>query len=163
MIGSIQRENIDEAYEAEGYAPRNIEGRLREWARARWYPPVNSWPPESPMYAVLNAPGRATNGSQDGGMAGRAWVHARALEREIRVIEITKAIQLLPGHARDLIRHMYEVSQRERPRSERSVADHFGMSREECSKHLQRAYGWLERELCMTSVPELVMRQSMCG
>ena len=146
-IGSLQRENLDAAAEDHGYAPRNVEGRLREWARARWYAPVNSWPPESPMYAVLNAPGRATNASQDGGMASRAQRQGWALAREIRVIEGTKAIQMLPGHARDLIRHMYEVPQRERPRSERAVADHFGIGRDECAKHLQRAYGWLEREL----------------
>lgn len=159
MIGSAQRENLDAAAEDHGYAPRNVEGRLREWARARWYAPVNSWPPESPMYAVLNAPGRATNASQDGGMASRAERQGWALAREIRVIEVTKAIQMLPGHARDLIRYMYEVPQRERAKSERHVAEHFGLSRDECTKHLQRAYGWLERELCIECPPELVRMQ----
>lgn len=148
-IGSLQREDFDEAAEAHGHAPRNIEGRLREWARARWYAPVNSWPPESPIYAVWKSPGRATDGAQDGGMASRVWRQARALECEIRVIEVTKALQMMPIQAQAMIRHMYEVPQRERPRSERSCAEHFSMTRDELSKRLQRAYGWLERELCL--------------
>lgn len=148
-IGSIQREGYDEAGEAQGYAPRNVEGRLREWARARWYAPVNSWPPESPIYAVWKSPGRATDGSQDGGMVSRVWRQARALECEIRVIEVTKALQLMPSVTQTMIRYMYEVPQRERPKSERACAEHFGMSRDEFARMLSRAYGWLERELSL--------------
>lgn len=146
-IGAIQREEYDQGLEKNGYSPRNVEGRLREWARARWYPPVNSWPPESPVYAVWKSPGRATDGSQDGGMAARVWRQARALECEIRVIEVTKALQMMPIDLRTLVRHMYEVPQRERPKSERACAEHFQMNRDEFGKRLQRAYGWLEREL----------------
>lgn len=159
MIGSAQRENLDAAAEDHGYAPRNVEGRLREWARARWYAPVNSWPPESPMYAVLHSPGRSTGGQSDGGMASRAWRQARALECEIRVIEVTKALQMMPIDLRDMIRHMYEVPQRERPKSERSCAEHHGMSRDEFARIISRAYGWLERELCMSSPLDVAKRQ----
>lgn len=148
-IGALQREQMDDAEEDRGIGPRNVEGRLREWSRARWYPPVNAWPPESPLFAVLHAPGRATNGDPDGGMGSRAQVMRWALQREIRVIEVTKAIQMLPGQSREFIRHMYEVAQRERPRSERACAEHFKLGRDEFSKLLNRAYGWLERELCI--------------
>ena len=147
-----RREEVEELQDLSDIGPRNVEGRLREWSRARWYGSVNPWPPESALYAVWKSPGRATDTSGDGGMAALMDRAGKRLGIEARVREVTQAINALPPVLRDLVLHMYAVSQRERPRTEKSCADHFRLSRSEVAQRYGVALGWLGREL---AIPEI--------
>lgn len=159
MMTAIKREEVEEAADIAGYIPRNIEGRLREWSRARWYAPVNPWPSESGVHAVLHNPGRATAVKSDGGMAALCDRSGRSIALEIRVLAVNEAIAAMPSQLSQFIRYIYDVPQRERPKSERSCAEKFGISRDECGRVLARAYGWLERELDIVCPLEVILRQ----
>lgn len=148
-------ERIEEAEEARDltdYAPRTPEGRLREWSRARWYAPVNVWPPESAMYAVLHNPGRATGGQSDGGLGALADADGIQLARQARVRDVSKAIAGLPTELQAVIRYMYDVPQRERPKGEKTCADHFEVTRAEMARTLAAAYGWIARDLALPNI-----------
>lgn len=164
-IGSLQREGYDAAWEERGCPPRNVEGRLREWSRGRWNPPPNLWQSESPLYAILKSPGRATDTSGDGGMANRMDRNGEAIARWTRILETGKAVKDLPPSLREVVEYVYDVPQRERPKSERSASDKFGITREETGKMLARAYGWLERELNIVTPRDVLNRgiRSTCG
>lgn len=136
----------------EDRAPTTVLARLREYSRCRHWESPNTWPPESPLFAVLHAPGRATNGAQDGGMAARIDRIGRAIAIRSRVIEIGSAIAILPPDMLQIIRLVYEVPVREEPKSERDVADMMGIGRVEAARRLERAYGYLARHLCLDVV-----------
>lgn len=147
-----ERDQAEEIQDLSAIAPRTAEGRLREWSRARWYASVNPWPPESPMYAVLHSPGRATDGASDGGMVSLMHRGGKMVATQTRVVEVTRAISALPPALRDLIRYMYDVPQRERPKTEKHAAEHFQVSRSEIAQRYGVALGWIARELC---IPEI--------
>lgn len=127
--------------------PQTAKGRLTEWSRVRHWADVNVWPPESAMYAVLHNPGRATGSQSDGGMASLCDRNALALERKGRAKEVEQAMRMMPADLLAVVWEMYAVFQRERPRSDRVVAESLGIPRLEAIKRLERAYGWLSREL----------------
>ena len=156
-------EILEEIETEEDYAPRNVEGRLREWNRVRWYAPVNPWPPTSGVHAVLHNPGRATNVQSDGGLYALCERGGWRIAREVRVREVQDALNAIPVQLGQFVRYIYEVPQRERSRSERSCAEHFGVSREDCARVLARAYGWLERELNIVCPLDVMVRGKQCG
>lgn len=149
---AAEREEMEEAQDVSGYAPRNAEGRLREWSRCRWYAPVSIGASESPMYVVLNSPGRATDTAGDGGMAAKMDKDGHAIAREARVRETGRAIQSLPPALRDVIHCMYDVAQLERPRSERAVCEKLGINRSDLSRRLSLAYGYIMARLELVTV-----------
>lgn len=161
MMTAVKRDEIEEATDLTGYVPRNIEGRLREWSRARWYPPVNAWPSESGVHAVLHNPGKATAVKSDGGMGALCDRSGRSIALEIRVMEVGQAVSAMPAQLAQFIRFVYDVPQRERPKSERACAEHFKVSRDDCRRILARAYGWLERELDIVCPLEIILRQPL--
>lgn len=127
------------------YAPRSVKGRLREYCRYRGIS-RNAWPQESPLFAVLHAPGRATNGAQDGGMAARIDQMGFYFAKHARVLELRSLLILMPQICTSAVVAMYEAADHE-PRSERAAAEKMGISRAEYVRHLERAFGWLEREM----------------
>lgn len=161
MMTAIKREEMEESADLTGYVPRNIEGRLREWSRARWYAPVNSWPSESGVHAVLHNPGRATAVKSDGGLGSLCDRTGHAIALEVRVIEVGRALNAMPAQLAQYVRYVYDVPQRERPKSERACAEKFGVSRDDCRRILARAYGWLERELDIVCPLEVILRQPL--
>lgn len=132
--------------------PQNVAGRLREWSRARHYPAMNCWPPESPMYAVLKSPGRATNSSQDGGMAATMDRMGGAVAAYIRAKETGMAIQLLPYSCREVVDAMFIVEKMESPRTLAVVALALKVPKSEVQRRLHIAYGWLSRDLCVPPI-----------
>lgn len=127
--------------------PQTAKGRLTEWSRVRHWADVNVWPPESPMYAVLHNPGRASGSQSDGGMASLCDRHGLSLERKGRAKECEQAMRMLPPDLFAVVWEMYAVTQRERPKSDRVVSEALGLTRIEAIKRLERAYGWLGREM----------------
>lgn len=127
--------------------PHSVKDALRKYSERRHYPPPNAWPEESPLFAVLHAPGRATNGSQDGGMAARMDRMGRAFAWHAWILETRSRLLLLPQELHAVVVATYEVPQREEPRSDRAVAEKLGIARLEVIKRLERAYGWLSREM----------------
>jgi hypothetical protein len=147
---SIQRAYPEVEKRSQG--PQSVVGRLREWSRARHYPSMNCWPPESPMYAVLKSPGRATNGSQDGGMASTMDRMGGAVAAYTRSKEVGAAVAILPSTLRIVVLTMYHVEKMESPRPERIVAEMLKVPKSQVQARLNRAYGWLARELCIPEV-----------
>ena len=136
----------DEENRQEFHAPRTVRDALRKYSEWRHYSTPNAWPSESAMYAALNG-GHSTAGDKDGGMAARMdWI-GLAFARHAWVLEMRSTLLLLPESLNQVIRAMYEVPQREDVKSDRSVAESLGISRMEAIKRLERAYGWLSREL----------------
>lgn len=126
--------------------PRNAQGRLREWWRVRYWPGVNVWPAESPLHAVLHNPGRSTV-IGDGGLGDLADRLTGAQMSILRAHEVSRALLRMPRDGRNIVLAMYDVPPRERPRSDRAVAEAMGMSRLQVIKALERAYGWMAGEL----------------
>lgn len=132
----------------EFHAPKTVREALRKYAEWRHFAPPNAWPNETSIYRALNG-GNSTKGAQDGGMASMADRMGRAVARRAWVLEIRSTILLLPESLLQIVRAMYEVQQREEVKSDRTVADMLGISRMEAIKRLERAYGWMARELSL--------------
>lgn len=146
---------IQRAYpevEKRSYGPQDAAGRLREWSRARHFAGMNCWPPESPLYAVLRSPGRATNGALDGGMASMMDRMKGAEAQHMRSIETGKAIYAMPLDARAVVLAMYDVPKLERPRSVREAAAMCGMKKTAYEVAMARAVGWLSNELGLRAI-----------
>ena len=148
------------------HGPQNAIGRIREWARVRHWEAPNAFP-ASPFariaemhdfasargvgakFDMVMEPGdsEATACKPDGGAASYYERKDPALGYHIRARETAFAIAGLPADLRLVLLEMYVVAQRERPKSDRSVADSLKMTRIEVIKRLERAYGWIGREL----------------
>ncbi len=142
------------------------QGRVREWSRVRHWEAPNSFP-ASPFaqiaemqdfasargvgakYEMVQEPGDAvaTPCKPDGGMTAFCERFERGLPFHIRARETAYAIHGLPEDLRVVIFEMYRVPQRERPKSDRAVAEALSLTRLETIKRLERAYGWLGRDL----------------
>lgn len=129
--------------------PESARGRLYEWARARHWPELNVWPPESPMYAVLHNPGRATNVQSDGGMADNASRYSAAMAVWVRVVEVGQALDQMPRAFRLAVHAMYRVEKRERPRRIEEAAQIAGMPVPTFRKTMDHALVWLQGRLCL--------------
>lgn len=151
MAVSMRAEELDQQEE---YAPRTAQGRLYEWARARHWPELNVWPPESAMYRVLHSPGRVTSTKSDGGMADGADRLRLALAMWNRVRETDDAIRMMPRYYRDVIESMYFVEQRERPRTAKQSADRIKMGLPMYRQGMDQALAWLQGRLCLYALRE---------
>lgn len=132
----------------EFHPPHSVRRALEKYAQWRHLPMPNAWPQESSMYTGLNG-GRSTSGDIDGGMAARMDRIGLAFARQAWVLEIRSALLLLPETWLQVVRAMYEVPQRESVKSDRAVAEMLKLPRSEVMKRLERAYGWLSRELAI--------------
>lgn len=130
-------------------APVTVVGRIREFYRSREWGPPNVWPAESPMYAVLHSPGRATNTDPDGGMSVRAHQMRRGLSVWARVYEFQEALGFMPSEFRDVIVATYDVPVLEKPRSVRAAAELCSMSTGTYGKTMAGALAWLQGRLCL--------------
>lgn len=151
MAGPMRAEEIEHP---EDYAPRTAQGRLYEWARARHWPELNVWPPESAMYRVLHNPGRVTSTKSDGGMGERADRLRLAMATWNRVQETSEAIRMMPRYYRDVIEAMYYVEQRERPRTSKQAADKISMGHAMYRQSMDQALAWLQGRLCLYALRE---------
>lgn len=135
--------------------PQTARGRLYEWARVRHWEPVNVWPPESAMYAVLHNPGRATNTQSDGGMVNMCAVleeqpvSHRMRERCRRTQE---ALDVMPKEYRLVVRSMYEVEKRERPRALKASSEKAQLEEATFRKTMDMALAWLQGKLDLDAV-----------
>lgn len=140
---------IQRAYpevEKRSQGPQTVVGRLREWSRVQHWDPVNCFPPTSTAAGWRN-PGRATDTDPDGGMSERMDKLEVALPPRIRAREVEAALRAMPAECCLVIRAMYQVPRREEERSERSAAELLKIGRVECARRVERAFGWLERDL----------------
>lgn len=134
----------------EDRAPPTVTGRLREFYRVRAYPMPDVWPSESALFAVLHAPGRATNTQSDGGLSSLVERKSHALAQWNRVQEVGAALRAMPAEYRVLIDATYDVPPRERPRTVRTAADKCQISTTTYSKRMTAALCWLQGRLCMS-------------
>lgn len=152
MNMAVELERAYPEVEKRSHGPQTVVGRLREWSRARHYPALNCWPPESPMYAVLRSPGRATNTSQDGGLAAMMDRLTGAEAAHIRAVEAGRAIYSMPTDARAVVLAMYDVPKLERPRSVRDAAAMCGLKKTTYEVAMARALGWLSNEMGLPAI-----------
>ena len=141
--------NMAAHLEEEAYVPATVEARLREFYKARFRPDPNCWPPESPMYAVLHSPGRATNTSQDGGMASRMTRMGFSVARWNRVQEVGAALRAMPTVYRTSLDAKYDVPDLEHPRTVRAAAEKLRISTGAYGKNIEGAMAWLSGRLCL--------------
>lgn len=146
--------------------PQNAVGRIREWARVRHWEAPNAFPAspfakiaEMQDFAGARGVGMkydmvqeaddavATACKPDGGMADFYERQRRSLSPHVRCRETAFALASLPAELRAVVLAMYVVPQRERPKSDRAVAEALGLTRLEVIKRLERAYGWVGRDL----------------
>lgn len=132
--------------------PQTVHGRLKEWSRARHYPAMNCWPPESPIYAVWKSPGRATDGALDGGMASMADRMGNLIAAHSRAVEVAKAVSTLPLNCKEVVHAMFMVEKMESPRTLATVAITLNVPKSEVQRRLHIAYGWLSRDLCIPPI-----------
>lgn len=145
---------------------QTAKGRLYEWSRERHWGVPNSFP-ASPFAKIAemqdNAGARSVGikydmvqeeGDEeavacrpDGGMSALAEKHRKALPHHIRARETAASIATLPEALRIVVLTMYGVTLRERPRSDRVVSDLLQITRLEVIRRLERAYGWIGRDL----------------
>ena len=152
MMRAIEHDD-EQAKRLQG--PQTARGRLYEWARVRHWEPVNVWPPESAMYAVLHNPGRATNTQSDGGMVNMcAALEEQPVSHAMRVrCRITQdAIDLMPKDYRLVVRSMYEVEKRERPRALKAAAEKAVMAEDTFRKTMDMALAWLQGKLDLAAL-----------
>jgi hypothetical protein len=147
------------------HGPQNAIGRIREWGMVRHEEPPNAFP-ASPFARIAEmrefagarsenkcdmvmeeGDTEATPCKPDGGMAAFYGRNLASLDRHVRCRETAQAIASLPEDLRIVVRTMYTVPQRERPKSDRIVAELLGLTRLEVIKRLERAYGWVGRDL----------------
>lgn len=145
MAAEIHPEAEREAYRQ----PLTVTGRLMEFYRVRAYPFPDVWPSESALFAVLHAPGRATNTQSDGGLSSLCERKNYALAQWNSVQEVGAALRAMPDEYRVLIDATYDVPPRERPRTVRTAADKAGISTTTYSKRMTAALCWLQGRLCM--------------
>lgn len=144
--------------------PQTAIGRIREWSRVRHWESPNSFP-ASPFARIaemhenagirgdgiasdmITMDGESVACRPDGGMADFCERHEKGMPYHIRARETAYAIHALPESLRVVVIEMYGVPSRERPKSDRAVADKMGLPRLEVIRRLERAYGWLGREL----------------
>lgn len=148
------------------YGPQNAIGRIREWARVRHWEAPNAFP-ASPFAKIADEqenagargvgikydmiPAEGDDPAQacrpDGGMSSFYERKDPALGPHMRCRETAFAIAGLPVEIRQVLLQMYVVEQRERPKAERVVAEALGLTRIEVIKRLERAYGWIGKDL----------------
>jgi len=148
------------------HGPQNAIGRIREWAMVRHWDAPNSFP-RSPFakiaemheFAAARGSGakydmisteedpEVTPCRPDGGMGAFAERHDPQIRYHLRARETAYAIAGLPADLRQVLLEMYAVPQRERPKSDRVVSEALGLPRLEIIKRLERAYGWIGKEL----------------
>ena len=149
--------------------PQTAKGRLYEWSRTRHYEEPNPWP-ASPFYKIhreqenagahgsgikfdiIEVDGESIAVPPDGGMGEFCERHERRMHFHLRAREVASAVDMLPPDLRAVVIETYRVSQRERPKSERVVALAMGITRIEVIKRLERAYGWLSRDLGIPAI-----------
>lgn len=136
----------DEENRQEFHAPRTVRDALRKYAEWRHFEPPNAWASESSTYRSVRG-GNSTATSGDGGMASMADRMGRAVARYSWVLEVRSTLVLLPPDLLEVIRAMYEVPPREYVKTDRAVADALHSPRSAVIKKLERAYGWLSREM----------------
>lgn len=167
----VARMEVDLDALARRKGPLNAIGRIREWARVRHWEPPNAFP-ASPFAKIAemqeNAGARsvgikydmvqeegdaeAVACRPDGGMASFYERKDPSLGPHIRCRETAFAIAGLPVDLRIAVLAMYSVPQRERPKSDRAVAELLGLTRLEVIKRLERAYGWVGRDLGLSAI-----------
>lgn len=133
--------------ETQDKAIRTARGRLYEWSYTRHWPDINVWPPESPMYAVLHNPGRATNTQTDGGLGAFVERRTEAMDKWQRTLDMTKAIHAMPSGYRSVVLAMYKVEPRERPRRLETAAEIAKMEVSTYRKAMDFALAWLQGRL----------------
>lgn len=144
--------------------PQSAIGRVREWGRVRHWEKPNSFP-ASPFAKIaemhenagirgdgiradmIEVDGESIACRPDGGMTAFCEKFEKGMPFHIRARETAYAIYGLPEDLRVVILEMYRVPQRERPKSDRAVAEALSLTRLEVIKRLERAYGWLARDL----------------
>lgn len=143
--------------------PRTAKGRVYEWSRIRHHEMPNPGP-GSPFYKIhreqenagvrsgtvhdiITVGGETVAVPPDGGLGDFCDRYDLKMRRHNRMVQTTKAIEALPSDLKAVILEMYGVVQRERPRAERLVAESMGLTRIEVIKRLERAYGWLSRDM----------------
>ena len=149
--------------------PQTAAGRIREWAKVRHWEKPNSFP-ASPFAKIaemqenagirgdgirpdmIEVDGESIACRPDGGMAAYCGRNDKTLAFHIRARETAYAIMGLPEPLRVVVLEMYTVAQRERPKSDRTVAELLGLPRLEVIKRLERAYGWVGRDLGLAPV-----------
>lgn len=129
--------------------PLTVTGRIQEFYRVRAYPRPDVWPSESALFAVLHAPGRATNVQSDGGLSNLIERKNYALAQWNSVQEVGAALRAMPTEYRVLIDATYDVPARERPRTVRNAAEKAGISTTTYSKRMAMALCWLQGRLDM--------------
>lgn len=145
---------------------QTAKGRLYEWSRERHWAVPNSFPP-SPFAKIAemqeNAGARsvgikydmiqeevdeeAVACRPDGGMSALVEKYRGSLPHHIRTRDTAASIATLPESLRMVVLTMYGVAVRERPRSDRVVSDLLSITRLEVIRRLERAYGWIGRDL----------------
>lgn len=133
----------------EDRAPPSVTGRLREFYRVRAYPIPDIWPCESALFAVLHAPGRATNVQSDGGLSSLVERKNGPLAQWNRVQEVGSALRAMPTEYRVLIDATYDVPPMERPRPIRAAAEKARIPVTTYSKRMTAALCWLQGRLCL--------------
>lgn len=145
---------------------QTAKGRLYEWSRERHWASPNSFP-SSPFAKIAemkeNAGARslgikydmvqephdteATPCKPDGGMSDLVDRYRSSLPHHIRTRLTGESIANLPESLRVVVLTMYAVAMRERPRSDRAVSEILKITRLEVIRRLERAYGWIGRDL----------------
>lgn len=154
MAVTIQRAYPEVEKDEDEYVPVTVTARVIEYYRSQGQSQPNCWPPESPMYAVLHSPGRATNTSQDGGMAARMTSMRRGLARWNRIHEMGAAIRGMPIDYRAVVEATYLVPPMEKPRTVRVAAEKVGISTGLYGKRMAAALAWLQGRLCITDLTQ---------
>ena len=140
--------------------PETAKGRLYEWSRHRGLLMPSAGIP-SPAYTIFreqcNAGARATGiryemlddveVPPDGGLGEFCDRYQPAVEIVMRVRQVTEGLRSMPTAMQMVALTMYGVIPGERVRSDRYVADQLKMARLEVIKTMERAYGWMGREL----------------
>lgn len=152
MNMAVEIEIDQSEYDRRLHGPQSVRGRLREWARARHWPEMNCWPPESAMYAVLHNPGRATNVSSDGGMAAKADRYGVSFAMWQRTIETGQAIEMMPSEYRQVVYAMYRVEKRERPRELDDAATVAKIPVQTYRRAMDMALAWLQGRMCLQAL-----------
>ncbi len=153
MLAAIQPQN---EHDKRLQGPQTARGRLYEWARVRHWLPINAWPPESAMYAVLHNPGRAPYVQGDGGMLNRiSRMQTMPPESHVareRCREVQAALDMMPKAYLLVVRSMYEVERRERVKKLAEAAETAHMEEANFRKTMDMALAWLQGRLNLDQV-----------
>ncbi len=152
MNMAVEIEMDQNEYDKKLHGPQTARGRLREWARARHWPEMNCWPPESAMYAVLHNPGRATGVQSDGGMSAKMDRFGVSFAMWERTIETARAIAMMPADYRQVVYAMYRVEKRETPRELEEAAAVAKIPVQSFRRAMDNAMCWLQGRLCLEAL-----------